>query len=148
MNELERFIDAQDKNYDVALKEIRSGKKRSHWIWYIFPQISGLGNSSISQYYSIKDLQEAKAYMANEYLNRNLLEISSALLLLESNDINSIMGSPDDLKLRSCMTLFSIASPSEKVFQQVLDKYYNGIPDKYTINIIQGLENANESCYS
>lgn len=134
-NDLERFLKAQEKDYDIALNEIRSGRKESHWIWYIFPQISGLGFSSTSKYYSIKDKKEAEDYLKNKILRNRLLEISNALLELDSDDATYIMGYPDDLKLKSCMTLFSLVS-DEEVFQKVLNKFYDGEKDEMTISLL------------
>ncbi len=134
---LGRFLDAQRTSYETALKEVKSGRKRSHWIWYIFPQIAGLGYSETARYYAIKDMGEAKAYMENETLRIRLVEISRALLEIDSDDASQVMGWPDDLKLRSSMTLFALASPEEKVFQKVLDKFFHGQMDQKTIEILQ-----------
>ena len=131
--DLSRFHKAQQSSYKTALAEIRSGRKRSHWIWYIFPQIQGLGFSSTAQYYAIENLEEAKAYLADPVLRERLLEISNALLALDSCDPSEVMGYPDDLKLRSSMTLFSLAEPECTVFRDVLDKFYNGQEDSRTI---------------
>lgn len=133
---LERFLAAQRSSYETALKEIKAGRKRSHWIWYIFPQIAGLGRSETAQYYAIKDMDEAKAYMENETLKSRLIEISQALLEVDSDDASQVMGWPDDLKLRSSMTLFALAKPEEKVFQKVLDKFFQGKMDQKTIEIL------------
>lgn len=108
---MDRFLKAQAGSYDAALREIRAGQKRSHWIWYIFPQIQGLGMSSIAQYYAIESLEEAKAYLQEPTLRARLLEISEALLGLQTGDPSRVMGYPDDLKLRSSMTLFAEAEP-------------------------------------
>jgi len=135
--DLQRFLKAQEGVYNTALAEIRSGRKRSHWIWYIFPQIQGLGFSPTAQRYAIKDLGEAKAYMQDPVLKERLLEISSALLELSSSDPTAVMGYPDDLKLRSSMTLFMQAAPEEPVFKKVLDKYFGGRPDGKTVEILQ-----------
>ena len=121
--DLSRFHRAQARDYDRALSEIRAGNKRSHWIWYIFPQIRGLGCSSTAQFYAIEDLGEAKAYLADPVLRERLLEISGALLGLESSDPSAVMGYPDDLKLRSSMTLFALAEPENPVFPAVLKKF-------------------------
>ena len=137
MQNLDRFIKAQEQDYPVALQEIKSGHKRSHWIWYIFPQIKGLGYSETAQYYSIEDIEEAKAYLNNEYLHNNLVEICQELLKLKSNDIVDIMGYPDNLKLCSSMTLFNFIAPDEKIFKQVLDKYYNEKLDTKTLEILK-----------
>lgn len=134
---LDRFLKAQAGSYETALREIRSGHKYSHWIWYIFPQIQGLGFSSTAQYYAIEDMAEAKAYLAHPTLRARLLEISEALLTLSSCDPLDVMGSPDDLKLRSSMTLFAEADPSCDVFQKVLDKFYGGRKDHRTLEILQ-----------
>lgn len=136
MQNLDRFLKAQDSSYDAALREICAGQKRSHWIWYIFPQIQGLGFSSTAQYYAISDIEEAKAYLAEPTLRARLLEISEALLTLESSDPTRVMGYPDDLKLRSSMTLFAEAEPECEVFQKVLDKYYRGRKDPRTLEIL------------
>lgn len=130
--DLQRFISAQDRDYETALSEIRSGHKSSHWIWYIFPQIAGLGYSATSRYYAIRDLNEAKAYMDEPILREHLIHISEALLNLDSNDAEDVMGWPDDMKLRSSMTLFSVAAPEEPVFQKVLDKFWAGEADQKT----------------
>lgn len=136
MYDLSRFLKAQECDFKTALSEIKSGHKRSHWIWYIFPQVKGLGFSSISEYYGIDGLSEAKAYMENEVLRRRLTTISEALLSLDSSDAGDVMGYPDDLKLRSSMTLFAEAAPEEKVFQQVLDKFFGGEKDQQTLKLI------------
>ena len=131
--DLSRFHKAQKGTYETALAEIRAGRKRSHWIWYIFPQIQGLGYSSTAQYYAIEDLNEAKAYLADPVLRERLLEISNALLALDSCDPSEVMGYPDDLKLRSSMTLFSLVDPECTVFRDVLEKFYDGREDSRTI---------------
>lgn len=136
MSSLDRFLKAQASSYDTALREIRAGRKYSHWIWYIFPQIQGLGFSSTAQYYAIADLEEAKAYLQEPTLRARLLEISEALLHLDSDDPTQVMGYPDDLKLRSSMTLFAEAEPDCTVFQQVLDKFYGGHKDERTLRIL------------
>jgi uncharacterized protein (DUF1810 family) len=137
--DLSRFLKAQERDYEQALREIRSGRKRSHWMWYIFPQIQGLGFSYTAQVYAINDLQEAKEYLAHPVLGARLKEISSALLELEGLSASEIFGYPDDLKLRSCMTLFRLADLDCEVFQAVLDKYYDGEPDSRTVRIVQEL---------
>lgn len=134
--DLERFVSAQERDYLTALGEIRHGRKRSHWMWYIFPQLRGLGMSSTSYFYGIENLEEAKAFLDDPFLGKNLIEISEALLSLDNSDARSIMGSPDDLKLRSSMTLFSLAAPEEPVFKKVLEKFYLGIQDPATLRIL------------
>lgn len=135
-NELERFLIAQQTYYQTALQEIKSGRKRSCWMWFIFPQIAGLGYSGTAQYYAIRDLDEAKAYMEDDTLSSNLVEISQALLEVDSNDATVVMGWPDDLKLKSSMTLFAVAKPECEVFQKVLDKFFHGERDQRTIEIL------------
>ena len=134
--ELDKFVSAQARDYDTALAEIRSGYKRSHWMWYIFPQLQGLGFSSTAQYYGIRDLEQAKDYMAHPVLGPRLVEISVALLSLPGSNPSAVMGYPDDLKLCSCMTLFELAAPDEPVFGRVLEKYYGGRRDRMTLNLL------------
>ena len=134
-NDLERFLKAQEKDYEHALNEIKNGRKTGHWIWYIFPQIAGLGFSSTSKYYSIKDKNEAIEYLKNKTLKNRLIEICEALLFLESDDATYVMGYPDDLKLKSSMTLFDEVSDID-VFKKVLDKFYNGEKDEMTISLL------------
>ena len=124
-SDLSRFLKAQEYDYAQALREIRAGRKRSHWMWYIFPQIQGLGFSSTAQYYAIRDLNEAKDYLAHPVLGARLKEISEALLELDGLSAHEIFGYPDDLKLRSCMTLFRMADLNCEIFEQVLEKYYD-----------------------
>ena len=137
MSDLSRFIKAQETDYEQALAEIRSGHKRSHWIWYIFPQIDGLGFSSTAKYYAIKDRKEAEDYLKDDLLRDRLVEISEALLQLKSDDAGDVMGYPDDLKLRSSMTLFHEVAPEIDVFQKVLDKFFDGEPDQRTIELLR-----------
>lgn len=134
--EISRFIKAHQSDYRRALSEIKNGKKVSHWMWYIFPQIKGLGRSSISEYYGIQDLNEAKAYLADPILGKHLIEICEALLSLDTNDAAEVMGRPDDRKLKSSMTLFDAATESLNVFQMVLDKYYQGKKDYRTLRML------------
>lgn len=133
---LERFLKAQEIHYETALREIRAGRKRSHWMWFIFPQIAGLGRSSTAQYYAIRDLEEAKAYLEDAVLGENLLLISQALLEVDSDDAEAVMGWPDHLKLRSSMTLFALVKPDCLVFQKVLDKFYGGKKDAKTMELL------------
>lgn len=133
---IQRFIEAQKRSYDTALEEIKRGKKRSHWMWYIFPQMKGLGHSSTAQYYGIEDRKEAEEYLAHPILGSRLLEISKELLKLESNDPRAVMGEPDNWKLKSCMTLFEMVS-NEPVFGEVLDKFFGGERDKVTVEMLR-----------
>ncbi len=134
---ISRFIKAQAGVYETALAEMKNGRKKSHWIWYIFPQLADLGYSETAKYYGIKDMAEAKAYLANETLRQRLVEISNALLSLPTNDALGVMGSPDHLKLRSSMTLFALADPECEVFRKVLDKYYEGRMDDKTVALLK-----------
>jgi len=132
---LQRFLDAQEKDYLVALSEIKKGKKQSHWMWYIFPQIQGLGASETSKFYAIKSKQEAEEFLNHPVLGSRLIEICNALLNLETNDPNKIFGSPDDMKLHSSMTLFSSLPDPDPVFQKVLDKFFDGQKDEKTLEM-------------
>lgn len=136
---LQRFIKEQQRDYTTAYVEVSQGKKRSHWMWYIFPQIVGLGMTATSHKYSIKSIDEAKAYIAHPYLGKNLINISKVLLSLDENDPYKIFGSPDYLKLCSSMTLFAEAAPEEEVFQKVIEKYYGGRKDERTLAILEQL---------
>ena len=134
--DLERFKKAQAEDYATALAEIKRGRKESHWIWYIFPQLKELGFSSTAKYYGIDGIGEAKAYMADAELRNNLLEITEALLRQPDTDIHRVMGYPDDLKLRSSMTLYEAAAPDQSVFGEVLDRFYGGKRDDATLNLL------------
>ena len=133
---LDRFLDAQRGDYAAALAEVRRGRKTSHWMWYIFPQIAGLGQSSTARYYSIRDLEEAREYYAHPVLGQRLREISGALLVLRGSDPVAVFGGIDSMKLKSSMTLFAVAAPDDPLFQQVLDKYYAGEQDALTLRIL------------
>ena len=134
--EISRFMNAHQTDYQRALTEIKNGKKVSHWMWYIFPQLKGLGRSFTSEYYGIQDLDEAKAYLADPILGKHLIEICNALLSLDTNDATEVMGRPDDRKLKSSMTLFDAATESSDVFRLVLVKYYNGKKDYRTLEML------------
>ncbi len=138
MYDLERFLTAQETDYAQALNEIRRGRKRGHWIWYVFPQLAALGFSETSKYYGISGLAEAREYFANETLRARLLEMSSALLSLGSSDAEEVMGEIDAKKLRSSMTLFSLAAPEEEAFCKVLEKFFGGEKDGRTIALLRG----------
>lgn len=135
-NSLKRFLDAQEADYQIALSEVKNGRKRSHWMWYIFPQIQGLGFSETSKFYAIKDIPEAEEFLKHPVLGSRLVLICNELLGLESNDANKIFGSPDDLKLKSSMTLFASLHNTNPVFQLVLEKFFNGTKDNKTLQII------------
>ena len=132
---LNRFVEAQERDYKLALSEIKNGYKQSHWIWYIFPQLADLGYSATAKFYGIKDKDEAIAYLNNNYLKNNLIEISKALYEID-DDITNILGYPDDLKLKSCMTLFNYIDPSISIFKNVLNKFYAGQEDQVTLNLL------------
>lgn len=134
--DLQRFLDAQATDYAQALAEIQAGRKRSHWMWYIFPQIQGLGFSSISKHYAIRDLAEARAYLRHPVLGPRLVEISMTLLGLASSDASRVFGSPDDLKLKSSMTLFAAVPGADTVFEQVLAKFFGGVRDGKTLQLL------------
>ncbi len=134
---LDRFLNAQKRDYSIALSEIQNGRKRSHWMWYIFPQVTGLGYSETSRHYAIQNLDEAAAYLGHPVLGNRLIEISTALLNLPSNNAGAVFGSPDDMKLKSSMTLFASVPGADVVFEKVLEKYFNGQKDKATINILK-----------
>lgn len=133
---VERFIDAQKADYDIAFREISNGKKRNHYMWYIFPQVKGLGKSSTAKYYGIDGLDEAREYMENEYLGNNLIAISNELLKLETNNPVEIFGHTDSKKLRSSMTLFELVSDND-VFSLVLEKYFDGKRDQITLDLMK-----------
>jgi uncharacterized protein (DUF1810 family) len=138
---LNRFVLAQQEDYEQALAEIRGGKKRTHWMWYIFPQIDGLAFSSTSKYYAIKSIDEAKAYLEHPLLGPRLLECAEAVVGVEGRSAKEIFGSPDDLKLRSCATLFACVSPPGSAFDRLLEKYYRGERDQKTLQLL-GIDSA------
>ena len=133
--DLERFVRAQAADYPRALSEIKGGRKRSHWMWYIFPQFAGLGFSAISQHYAIKSLDEARAYLAHPVLGPRLVECGKAVLNVKGRSAHDIFGSPDDLKLRSSATLFSLVSSGDSIFRQLIDQCFDGIGDEHTIRL-------------
>ena len=133
---LQRFLEAQADDYERALLELQRGRKQSHWIWYIFPQVVGLGRSSMAQEYAIRSRDEAIAYLGNGVLSARLRECCNALLKHKGTKIEAIMGYPDDLKLRSSMTLFALISEQGSIFHQVLDSFYSGQMDQKTIDFI------------
>lgn len=135
--DLNRFVQAQEEIYPRALAEIRLGRKRSHWMWFIFPQIDGLGSSSTARFYAIKSKDEAKAYRNHPLLGRRLVECAEALLKLKGESAGEISGYPDDLKLRSSMTLFASVSESDSIFSRVLDQYFGSQPDAQTLKLLK-----------
>jgi uncharacterized protein (DUF1810 family) len=135
--DLDRFVRAQEADYERALAEIRSGRKRSHWMWYVFPQFAGLGHSSMSQRYAINTLAEARAYLAHPMLGTRLTDIAEAVLNVQGRTAHEIFGSPDDLKLQSSSTLFALVSPDDSVFHRILDKYFGGSRDERTLELVR-----------
>jgi uncharacterized protein (DUF1810 family) len=131
--DLQRFVDAQDGVHERALAELRAGRKRSHWMWFVFPQVEGLGHSSTARRYALSGLEEARAYLAHPVLGPRLVECAGVVAATTGRTAQEVFGSPDDLKLRSSMTLFAQAAPDEPVFRQVLDRYFDGEPDPHTL---------------
>jgi len=133
---LQRFLEAQDGIYDDALAELRAGRKRTHWMWFVFPQIAGLGRSATAVHYAIADLAEARAYLAHPLLGARLEECARAVLGVAGRTAHEIFGSPDDLKLRSSMTLFAQVAGPDSVFPRVLERYYGGEADARTLDLL------------
>ena len=133
--DLNRFIEAQEQDFTSALAEIKAGRKRSHWMWYIFPQIDGLAFSSTSKHYALKSVEEAQAYLNHPVLGSRLRECAEAVLAVEGRTALEIFVSPDDVKLRSCATLFAAVSPPGSAFERVLEKYYHGKRDDRTLQL-------------
>jgi uncharacterized protein (DUF1810 family) len=132
---LDRFLTAQNPVYDQVLTELSGGRKRTHWMWFIFPQIAGLGRSETSRRYAIRDLEEARAYLAHPILGTRLRQCANLLLDISGRSAHEILGSPDDLKLRSSATLFAQVSPSGSAFHQLLDRFYGGAVDTRTVEL-------------
>jgi len=132
-DDLDRFVTEQNRDYETVLGELRRGRKSSHWIWFIFPQIAGLGHSAMSQYFAIASLDEARAYLAHPILGPRLRECARLVLAVEGRTAEEILGSIDAMKLRSSMTLFHRAAPDEPEFASVLDRYFDGVEDEATL---------------
>ena len=141
---LDRFLIAQQNYYHDAYEELKVGKKRSHWMWFIFPHIRGLGYSNMAIYYAIESREEAENYITDPTLGHNLIEISTVLLEIKDNDAKKVMGEPDDRKLQSCMTLFDTVAPEIDVFEKVLKKFFGGERDNRTLEILQSCDHRNE----
>ena len=135
-HDLERFVRAQERDFETALAELRAGSKRTHWMWYVFPQIDGLGMSEMSRHYAIRSRAEAEAYLAHPVLGPRLVACCEALLGVHGRTAHQILGSPDDLKLRSSATLFASVSPPGSVFERVLGRYHGGEPDPTTLRLL------------
>jgi len=134
--DLARFVRAQAGDYDSALAEVRAGRKETHWMWYVFPQLAGLGSSPTARRYGVTGRAEAEAYLTHPVLGPRLVEIAEAALAVEGRSANDIFGSPDDLKLRSCATLFARVAPPGSVFERLLAKYFDGRPDPRTLALL------------
>jgi len=134
--DLSRFVQAQAEVYEQALSEIRNGRKRSHWMWYIFPQYAGLGSSPTSKRYAIRSLAEAEAYLRHPVLGPRLSQCAEAALAVTGQSAADVFGFPDDLKLRSCATLFARVSPPGSVFERLLDHYFGGARDDETVRLV------------
>jgi uncharacterized protein (DUF1810 family) len=135
-HDLDRFVQAQRNVYEQALAEIRTGRKRSHWMWYIFPQYAGLGSSAISQRYAIRSLAEAEAYLRHPVLGVRLVQCAEAALGIHGRFASEVFGAPDDMKLRSSATLFAAVSPPGSVFERLLEKYFDGERDQRTVQLV------------
>jgi uncharacterized protein (DUF1810 family) len=135
--DLQRFLAAQSATFDSALAELRAGRKRSHWMWFVFPQVAGLGRSGTAERFAIRSLEEARAYARHDVLGQRLVECARALLAVENLSAFDIFGFPDDVKLRSSMTLFEAAWPEEPIFGRVLDKYFDGQRDERTLKLVE-----------
>ena len=134
---LQRFVDAQDRVYNEVYSELRHGRKQSHWMWFVFPQIAGLGHSPIARTYAISSLEEAKAYLRHPILGPRLMECTQLVLEVSERTIHEIFGSPDDMKFRSSMTLFARAAPENPLFENALKKYYGGVHDPLTLELLE-----------
>lgn len=132
-HDLQRFIDAQSPVYAQVCSELRAGRKTGHWMWFIFPQIAGLGYSALARKFAIASVDEAAAYLAHPILGPRLRECTQLVNAVEGRSIGAILGSPDDMKFRSCMTLFARAHPGEQIFEEALRKYFDGAPDQLTL---------------
>lgn len=137
-HDLARFLDAQDLDYARALEEIRRGRKESHWMWYVFPQIAGLGRSATAQRFAIAGADEAGAYLSHPVLGARLRECADAVLQVTNRSAADIFGSPDDMKLRSSATLFASISPAGSVFHRIIDRYFDGEQDALTLSLLRG----------
>ncbi|AEJ12502.1 MULTISPECIES: DUF1810 domain-containing protein [Pseudomonas] len=136
--DLQRFVEAQNPVYDQVMQELQAGRKRSHWMWYVFPQLDGLGHSAMAERYALAGIDEARAYLAHPLLGPRLQACVTALLQHHDKSAREMLGSPDYLKLRSCLTLFAQAAPGNPLFQLALVQFYDGEPDALTLAMLQG----------
>jgi uncharacterized protein (DUF1810 family) len=139
-HDLKRFLDAQAPVFEQACRELRAGRKTSHWMWFIFPQIRGLGHSETARRYAISSREEAEAYLAHPVLGTRLRECTRLVSLIEGRTAHDIFGHPDDLKFNSCMTLFASIAKDDRLFERALDKLYDGMPDRETLRLLEHLE--------
>ena len=139
-NDLERFVEAQDRVYEDVRQELAAGRKATHWMWFVFPQLRGLGRSAAAQYYGIGSREEALAYLGHPALGARLRECVGLVLAVDGSGAHAIFGSPDDLKFRSSMTLFAAAAPAEPLFRRALEKYFGGEPDRVTLEILRSAQ--------
>ena len=137
-HDLARFVAAQAEDYERALAEVRAGRKRSHWMWYVFPQVDGLGSSGMARRYAIKSLAEARAYLDHPVLGPRLVEIAGAALGVEGRSATEVFGTPDDMKLKSSATLFALVAPPDSAFARLLDRYFGGERDGRTVERVEG----------
>ena len=143
--DLQRFVEAQDRVLPAVMRELGQGRKQSHWMWFVFPQLRALGRSPTALHYGITSLDEARAYMAHAMLGPRLVDCAKAVLAVQGRTAHEIFGSPDDLKLRSCMTLFAAAAPEEAAFAEVLRRYYGGEADPATLRLLAADSRSHES---
>jgi uncharacterized protein (DUF1810 family) len=135
---LEEFVRVQDAVYDRVLRELKEGRKTTHWMWFIFPQLSGLGSSSMARKFAIASRAEAKGYLEHPVLGFRLRECTRLVVATPTHNIGAVLGHPDDLKFRSCMTLFDAVAPDEPIFRQALEKFFQGEPDPLTVELLTG----------
>jgi uncharacterized protein (DUF1810 family) len=136
--DLDRFVQAQEPVLEDVRRELGAGRKRTHWMWFVFPQIAGLGHSAMAQRYAIASLAEARAYLQHPVLGPRLTQCTGLVTRVQGRSIHQILGSPDDLKFHSSMTLFALAEPGEMVFREALEKYFDGVPDARTVEALEG----------
>ena len=134
----DKFVTAQNAVYGDVVRELKAGKKQSHWMWFIFPQLRGLGRSAMSQNFGIASLAEARSYLQHPVLGPRLYECTRLMLAVPGSDITSVLGYPDDLKFRSCMTLFAVAAPDQPLFEAALNQFFGGLQDETTLKLLAG----------
>jgi uncharacterized protein (DUF1810 family) len=137
------FLEAQAPVYDTVLSELLAGHKRSHWMWFIFPQLAGLGQSAMSQRFALRSVEHARAYLQHEVLGMRLFECAALVEAIPGRSVGEIFDAPDDMKFHSCMTLFALAAPDQEVFAECLRKYFAGLPDKATLSLLSNSKEKN-----